>query len=154
MGAARGRSGERRIDDAFAFVIGDVGSPGVARAGDLALTPVRDAGECGAGVGPVDEVLGSAYGDDAAGSVAPAAGTEDVVRVLLFDDDGIVHAFDVAREFEDFRFGGSGGGDGEQCDGANQHDRSRRGRCQWNSENACIWACKRAARQRPCGILE
>src|ERR1019366_7451183 len=110
--------GERVVDVILAFVIGDVGSPGVARAGDLALTPVRDAGQRGAGVGPVDEVLGSAYGDDAGGSVAPAAGTEDVVRVLLFDDDGIVHAFDVAREFEDFRFGGCSGSGDEQRDGA------------------------------------
>jgi hypothetical protein len=33
----------------------------------------------------------------------------DVVRVLLLDDDRVVHAFDVAAKFKNFRFFGRGG---------------------------------------------
>src|SRR5450759_3436905 len=90
-GVAAAEGGEGVVEVVFAFVIGDVGGPGAARAGNFLLAPLRHAGERGAGVGPVDEVLGSADGDDAAGSAGPAAptaGAEDVVRVLLFDDDG------------------------------------------------------------------
>jgi len=74
----------------------------------------------------VNEVLGSANRDDAGSSAASAAGAEDVVGVLLFDDDGIVNVLDVAREFENFGVFGCGrGGEGageEQGGGADHAD--------------------------------
>src|ERR1035437_861215 len=50
-GVAAAEGGEGVVEVIFAFVIGDVGGPGAARAGDFLFAPLRHAGECGAGVG-------------------------------------------------------------------------------------------------------
>src|ERR1019366_7155025 len=126
-GVAAAEGGEGVVEVILAFEIGNVGGPGAARAGDFLLAPLRDAGERRAGVGPVDEVLGSADGDGAAGSAAPTAGAEDVVRVLLFDDDGIVHAFHVAGELQHFGVGGRGSSRSDQPGGRGGEDCERYG---------------------------
>ena len=53
-------------------------------------------------------------------AAASSAGAEDIIGVLLLDDDGVVDAFHVAGELENFRLrrGGSGGPERDHHEGA------------------------------------